>query len=310
MNQIIRAENYRIRKNKTFRIACIVIIGMVLVGFALFYAATHMISGELMEAAGGYDTDVDAFTDINLFDCAGIAVSLMQILSILYAIVITIMIGAEKRNGVYSLMLERGYQTCQIYMAKLYATTVIAGIGYLLYVAVSLIAGAIFWHGTIEREDVTGFIRVFLLMLVMYVVSSYIYMAVAMNVKNAGMAVAVNLIIVLLFSTVITGLDQILADGDVFLRKYWLLSAIEQFAYIDHTDTTVRETITGLIEAVGYGGLAVFIGNTASVPKISDNSNSFPSQSTFNGSSMDTSSLVLLFLRRYIRISFSIQRDA
>ena len=255
MNQIIRAENYRIRKNKTFRIACIVIIGMVLVGFALFYAATHMISGELMEAAGGYDTDVDAFTDINLFDCAGIAVSLMQILSILYAIVITIIIGAEKRNGVYSLMLERGYQTRQIYMAKLYATTVIAGIGYLLYVAVSLIAGAIFWHGTIEREDVTGFIRVFLLMLVMYVVSSYIYMAVAMNVKNAGMAVAVNLIIVLLFSTVITGLDQILADGDVFLRKYWLLSAIEQFAYIDHTDTTVRETITGLIEAVGYCGV-------------------------------------------------------
>ena len=67
----------------------------------------------------------------------------------------------------------------------------------------------------------------FLLMLVMYVVSSYIYMAVAMNVKNAGMAVAVNLIIVLLFSTVITGLDQILADGDVFFRKYWLLSAIQ-----------------------------------------------------------------------------------
>ena len=104
-------------------------------------------------------------------------------------------------------------------------------------------------------------------MLVMYVVSSYIYMAVAMNVKNAGMAVAVNLIIVLLFSTVITGLDQILADGDVFLRKYWLLSAIEQFAYIDHTDTTVRETITGLIEAVGYGGLAVFIGNTVFTKK-------------------------------------------
>ena len=96
MNQIIRAENYRIRKNKTFRIACIVIIGMVLVGFALFYAATHMISGELMEAAGGYDTDVDAFTDINLFDCAGIAVSLMQILSILYAIVITIAYKIER----------------------------------------------------------------------------------------------------------------------------------------------------------------------------------------------------------------------
>lgn len=101
MNQIIRAENYRIRKNKTFCIACIVIIGMVLVGFALFYAATHIISGELMEAAGGYDTDLDAFTDLNLFDCAGIAASLMQVLSILYAIVITIMIG--RRNGMGSI---------------------------------------------------------------------------------------------------------------------------------------------------------------------------------------------------------------
>ena len=131
MNQIIRAENYRIRKNKTFRIACIVIIGMVLVGFGLFYAATHIISGELMEAAGGYDTDLNAFTDLNLFDCAGIAASLMQVLSILYAIVITIMIGAEKRNGIYSLMLERGYQACQIYMGKLYETTVIAGISFI-----------------------------------------------------------------------------------------------------------------------------------------------------------------------------------
>ena len=64
MNQIIRAENYRIRKNKTFRIACIVIIGMVLVGFGLFYAATHIISGELMEAAGGYDTDLNAHLQI------------------------------------------------------------------------------------------------------------------------------------------------------------------------------------------------------------------------------------------------------
>lgn len=261
MKQIIRAENYRIRKNKTFRIACVVIVGMVLIGFALFYAATHIISGELMEAAGGYDTDIDAFTDINMFDCAGIAVSLMQVLSILYAIMITIMIGAERRNGIYSLMLERGYQARRIYMGKLYETTVIAGISYMLYVAVSLIAGAIFWHGTIEREDVTGFIRVFFLMLVMYVVSSYIYMAVAINVKNAGMAVAINLIIVLLFSTVVTGLDQILAGGDAVLRKYWLLTAIEQFAYIDHTDMTMRETITGLTEAVVYGGLTVSVGN-------------------------------------------------
>ena len=49
---------------------------------------------------------------------------------------------------------------------------------------------------------------------------------------------------------------------------------------------------------------------SSSVPRISESSSSFPSQSTFSGSSMETSIFVLLFLLRYIRISFSIHRDA
>ncbi len=43
---------------------------------------------------------------------------------------------------------------------------------------------------------------------------------------------------------------------------------------------------------------------------IRQQSNSFPSQSTFSGSSIETSILVLLFLRRYIRISFSMHLEA
>ena len=49
---------------------------------------------------------------------------------------------------------------------------------------------------------------------------------------------------------------------------------------------------------------------SSSVPRISDNKSSFPSQSTFSGSSMETSIFILLFLRKYIRISFSMHRDA
>ena len=43
---------------------------------------------------------------------------------------------------------------------------------------------------------------------------------------------------------------------------------------------------------------------------MSESKSSLPSQSTFKGSSIDTSSFVLLFLLKYISISFSIQRDA
>ena len=49
---------------------------------------------------------------------------------------------------------------------------------------------------------------------------------------------------------------------------------------------------------------------SGSVPNISDNNNSFPSQSLFNGSSIDTSPFVLLFFLKNIKISFSIHLDA
>ncbi len=49
---------------------------------------------------------------------------------------------------------------------------------------------------------------------------------------------------------------------------------------------------------------------SSSVPRISDSKSSFPSQSTLRGSSIETSAFVLLFLLRYINISFSIHLEA
>ena len=43
---------------------------------------------------------------------------------------------------------------------------------------------------------------------------------------------------------------------------------------------------------------------------MSDSSSSLPSQSTLRGSSIETSALILLFLLRYIRISFSMHLEA
>lgn len=255
-NRIIRAENYKIRRNLTVRIAILVVVCAVIAGCALFYGAMHIISGELIEAAGGYATDKDAFDDINLFDCGGIVLSFAQLLLILFAVVLTMLISAEKKNGVYSLMLSRGYTSGQIYAAKVYETVVVSAILYLVCTVVSLAAGAIFWHGEIEREDITGFIRVFFLLFFMYLASALILSAIALNVKNAATAIAVNLLLIIVFSSVITGVDQALFDGDAVLRKYWIFSAIEQFAYIDYTETTVRETILGIGEAVLYGGIA------------------------------------------------------
>ena len=47
-----------------------------------------------------------------------------------------------------------------------------------------------------------------------------------------------------------------------------------------------------------------------SVPKMSDNNNSLPSQSTFNGSSIDISCFLLAVFLKYIKISFSMHLEA
>ena len=49
---------------------------------------------------------------------------------------------------------------------------------------------------------------------------------------------------------------------------------------------------------------------SSSVPSTSESSSSFPSQSVFSGSSKETSPLRLAFFRRYIKISFSMHREA
>ncbi len=260
MKSLIRAINYKVRKNFSVKITAIIVILMVAAGILLFYGALKIISEDIIVAAGGYDTDLTAFDDINLFDCSAIALSLMQILSIAYAILITIIISAEKKNGVYSLMLSRGYSYKQVYMSKIYETTLVSFILYIAYVVTSLVMGGILWHGDILDGWISGFIRMFLLLLLMYISSSMIYLMVAMNTKNAGAAIAINLCIVLLLSGAVTGIDEALWGEDIVLRKYWILSAIEQFAYIEKTDQTFLEIIIGIMDGIVYGCGSCLVG--------------------------------------------------
>lgn len=260
MKALISAINYKIRKNLTVKLSVIIAAFMVVGGVLLFYGLLKVISVEFIEAAGGYDTDLQAFDDINLFDCASITLSLMQIISIIYAIVITILISAEKKNGAYSLMISRGYSYKQVYMSKVYETALVSFVIYVAYVAASLIIGGILWHGEIEDGYIASFIRMLLLVMIMYIASAMIYLMVAMNTKNAGAAIAINLCIVLVLSGIMTGIDQAIWDEDAVIRKFWILSAIEQFAYIEKTDETLTEIFMGIAEAVIYGGASCLIG--------------------------------------------------
>lgn len=257
MKQLIHASNFKLKRNRTIKVAAIVTICIVVLLFLLFYGTLHILTDSILVAAGGEESDLAAFDNINLLDCAAIALSLMQILSIILAIAITGMISGERKTGVYSLMAAKGFTRGQIYANKLYEAMVVTLILYLCYICASLLIGGILWHGKIEAAMVAGFFKILFLLLFMYMAAACLFLAIAINVKNGGAAVAINLLLLLIISAGITGLDTSLWGDAVILRKWWIFSAIEQFAYLEITG---EEIIIAFANILIYGGAAVFIG--------------------------------------------------
>jgi ABC-type transport system involved in multi-copper enzyme maturation permease subunit len=247
---LIKGINYKIKKNMTVRIAVITTLVVAVVGMLIMYGVVHILSSDIIEAAGGYESDLDAFEDLTSVDCGIIALSFMQILSIILAIVITINISYEKRNGMYAFMVCKGISYRRIYLAKIYESIVTAVVLCTGYVVAAMAIGGFLWTGRASGDDICTFIKVFLLMICMYAASSTIYTCIAMNVKNAAIAITINLGLILVFSSIVTAVDIEVMNDAVLLRKWWILSAIEQFADID---VTYGDMLTGFIDAVLYG---------------------------------------------------------
>lgn len=257
MKNFIRASNIKLLKSSTLKIGCVVLFVIAVLGNLIFRGALNILTEDIIEKAGGYDTDLDAFNDINMLDAGAIALSLMQVLSLVIAIVITVHIANEKRSGAYSLIAARGYRKSYIYADKLYESTVMCLIMYLSYTAGAVISGAFFWHGDITGEMIWGFARMFIIVALMYAAAGYIFTAVAINIKSGGVAIAINIAIVVILSALVTAVDRSIWEDEIVLRNWWLFSAIEQYAYLE---LTLKEILILLANVIVYGLGAAYTG--------------------------------------------------
>lgn len=257
MREFIRASNIKLLKSSALKIGSVVLFVIAVLGNLIFRGALNILNGDIIEKAGGYDTDLAAFNDINMLDAGAIALSLMQVLSLAIAIVLTVHIANEKRNGVYSLIAARGYSKAYIYADKLYESTVMCLVMYLSYTAGAVISGAFFWHGDITGEMIWGFVRMFIAMALMYVATGYIFTAIAINIKSGGVSIAINIAIVVVLSALVTAVDRSIWEDEIVLRNWWLFSAIEQYAYLE---LTLKEILILFANFIVYGLGAAFTG--------------------------------------------------
>lgn len=257
MKKFIRASNIKLLKSSAVKIGCIVLFAIAVLGNLIFRGVLNILTGDIMEKAGGYDTDLAAFDEINMLDAGAIALSLMQVLSLVIAIVLTVHIANEKRNGVYSLIVARGYRKIHIYADKLYETTIMCLIMYLSYTTGAVVSGAFFWHGDITGEMIIGFVRMFIAVALVYIAVGYIFTAIAINIKSGGVAIAINIAIVVVLSALVTAADKSIWEDEIVLRSWWLFSAIEQYAYLE---ITFKEIIILLANVLIYGFGSAFAG--------------------------------------------------
>lgn len=259
MSRLIKASNFKLRKSTFIYVLIIITAVMVFGGVCLFHVAISMMSdGSLFEMAGGYDTDVEAFNDLSFIDCTAIALSLMQVLSILIAVAVTINISQDKEDGSIVVAAAKGSTRKQIYVSRLYETIVISFALYLTEVVSAVVGGIIFMRGSVDSDDVAGFIKFILITMLMYITVGIIFMNIALSIKSGGVAIAVNLLIFIFGISICFTLIDTSINGDVgVIRKYWIFTAIEQLADIDITWTDI---LKGFLNIIVYGGLSIVAG--------------------------------------------------
>lgn len=258
MRSYIIASNMKLRRSRALKVACIVLFVLNIIGNLLFKGVLSILTGDIIEKAGGFESDLEAFDNISMLDCAAISLSLMQVLSLTLAIIITLHISYERKCGIDSFILARGFSKESLYAGKIYEISVISLVLYISYVLGAVISGAVLWHGDITGEMILGFVKMFIIMAIMYLAVSYLFMAIAININNGGIAITLNIIVAIVISAVVTAIDKNINGDEAAVRCYYIFTAIEQYAYLE---ITIKEIFTSIANAIVYGGMAILIGS-------------------------------------------------
>jgi ABC-type transport system involved in multi-copper enzyme maturation permease subunit len=257
MKQLVSASCFKLRKSTALRVTVFVTMFLSAAGMSLFHGVLKIMTGDILELAGGDAEDLQAFANLNFLDCGTIALSVMQLPIIIMAVMITINISEEYKNGAMIIAVSRGYSRQQIYISKLYETLIIALIICMAYLVPAMVVGGLLWHGPFEEGVWTDFLKMIITVILMYMTTAVIFMNVAIIVKNGGGAAALNLLIAIGVSALITTVDTSFHGETAVIRKWWIFTAIEQSADLD---ILLKDIIISLIDVIVYSGLAIWAG--------------------------------------------------
>ncbi len=263
MNALFKADLYKLRNSRSFRVCIIVSFVLGIVMAVLYYYAWKSLAENiestksLILSMGDYGDTVSEALDLipknNLWSYINISLSDQNVLY-LAAIVISIFVGSEYSMGTLRNSVSRGFSRTQIYFSKLLTAMIAALAVIILYVLGGAIPGCImfgFSASVSAGEIIVSVLGYF----VLFIAATSFYAMICTITKKTGYAIAFSLIVPLL----ITSLDRVIRIG---YKDFGKISRFWLFETITDTQQLIQssETYIIFIVAAVYIALCTVMG--------------------------------------------------
>ena len=253
---LIKSEFYKLKVSKSFSLCLFVSAGLALfIAFALKMG----VAGRGAEDFAAIAETISAVTFIELTLGLGF-------LPTIFAIFVSLFTAGEFHNGTMKNYVSRGFNRVQIYLSKLNVCGIAILTMLAVYILVSCTVGSLLWG--FDPYSIATFSNIAIMLLgigLLMLAYSSIFVFISMWLRNIGAAVAVNVGMVFLLSSVLMAINNIIGDS-LTVSDYWLTDNITALASLSPENGIFqRGMIVGLYYLVGSTVLGCILFKTQDI---------------------------------------------
>ena len=256
MFNLIKSDFYKMKKSRAFWVCTVI---CCLFGLMVVFATNQ---GVALAKLPGADGDLKTFLDKEPFLGGAwiIGDSLSQGLhAMLFAIFTAIFVSAEFQFGTMKNTVSRGADRVKVYCSKVLVCSSASLIMLFGYMAACGLSGTALWgwdpNQAVNPAALAG---VLLAQAVLTVAYTSFFVFISMVIRSSGGAIAVNVLSVLVGSTIINAVSM-LFGSPVDLTQFWIGGAVSSLGTI----TPAAGLITkGLAVGLVYAAAAFLVGSS------------------------------------------------
>lgn len=249
MLNLLRADFYKFKLDKTFLVILVILMGFVMMNTVTYFILRYM---ELDPALGALIGEMNGkglfLMSFNLFNNVGL----------LIPVVLCLFIGKEFTFGTIRNKLITGKSRTEVYLSHLFTVFVMGLLLSAFYAIMSLLVGSVFLgFGTaITGKVIVDTLKIFLFGLILSIFSYTISTFFSFVLKNTTFAIVLSIVTLLVIGIVATTLTGLNATLDKVLG----FTVIGQSLAVMSGNVSTIMGLKILLSTVVFCGLITFLG--------------------------------------------------